>query len=68
MNHDTMGGNWKRFRGRVREQWRKLTDSGLDRAAGKRDRLVGRIGERCGRAGDEAEREADGFLRRHRPS
>jgi len=65
MNRDTMEGNWKQLKGKVREQWGKLTDDDLDQAAGKRDQLVGRIQERYGRAKDEAEREVDEFLRRH---
>ncbi len=57
MNWDTIEGNWKQLRGKVREQWGKFTDDDLDRIAGKRDQLVGRIQERYGKAKDEAENE-----------
>lgn len=26
MNKDEAGGNWKQFKGKVKEQWSKLTD------------------------------------------
>jgi uncharacterized protein YjbJ (UPF0337 family) len=55
MNWDRVNGNWKQFRGGVRERWGKLTDDDLDVIAGKRDQLVGKIQERYGVAKDAAE-------------
>ena len=57
MNEDTIAGNWKQFKGKVKEQWGKLTDDDLDVIAGKRDQMVGRIQERYGIAKDEAEKQ-----------
>jgi uncharacterized protein YjbJ (UPF0337 family) len=57
MNEDTIKGNWKQFKGKVKEQWGKLTDDDLDVIDGQRDQLVGRIQERQGIARDEAERQ-----------
>ena len=57
MNRDRIEGNWKQLRGKVREQWGKLTDDQLDQIAGKRDQLVGRIQETYGIERDEAERQ-----------
>ena len=57
MNEDTIKGNWKQFKGKVKEQWGKLTDDDLDVIAGKRDQLVGRLQERAGIARDEAEKQ-----------
>ena len=57
MNEDTVKGNWKQFKGKVKEQWGKLTDDDLDVVAGKRDQLVGKIQERLGVAQDEAEKQ-----------
>jgi uncharacterized protein YjbJ (UPF0337 family) len=57
MNWDTAAGNWKTFKGKVKEQWGKLTDDDLTRIEGKRDQLVGRIQERYGIAKDEADRQ-----------
>lgn len=57
MNNDTIKGNWLQYKGKVKEQWGKLTDDDLDVVAGKRDQLVGRIQERYGMARDEADKE-----------
>jgi uncharacterized protein YjbJ (UPF0337 family) len=65
MNEDTMKGNWNQFKGKVKEQWGKLTDDDLDVIGGKREQLVGRIQERHGYAKDQAEREVENFERRN---
>jgi len=57
MNKDTVEGNWKQLKGKVKEQWGKLTDDDFDVIAGKRDQLVGRIQERHGISRDEAEKQ-----------
>jgi uncharacterized protein YjbJ (UPF0337 family) len=57
MNWDRIEGNWKQFKGQVRQQWGKLTDDDLDVIAGKRDELIGRIQEAYGMQRDEAERQ-----------
>ena len=61
MNWDTIKGNWKEFRGNVRQQWGKLTDDDMEVIAGKRDELVGKIQQRYGVAKEEAERQIDQF-------
>jgi uncharacterized protein YjbJ (UPF0337 family) len=65
MNQDRLEGNWKVVKGKVKEQWGKLTDDDLDVIAGKRDQLLGRIQQRHGLALDEAEREVESFERRN---
>ncbi len=57
MNKDTIEGNWKQIKGKVREQWGKLTDDDFDVIAGKRDQLLGRIQERHRISRDEAEKQ-----------
>jgi uncharacterized protein YjbJ (UPF0337 family) len=57
MNWQRIEGNWKQLKGQVKEQWGKLTDDDFDVAAGRRDKLAGRIQERYGIAKDEAERQ-----------
>ena len=71
MNWDRIEGNWKQFKGRVKEQWGKLTDDDIDVIAGKRDQLVGKIQEQYGITKDEAEKQVDRFgdrLPRRRPA
>ena len=57
MNWDRVEGNWKTFKGQVKQQWGKLTDDDLDVISGKREELVGRIQNAYGLARDEAERQ-----------
>jgi len=57
MNWDRIEGNWKQFKGKVKEKWGNLTDSDLDSIAGKRDQLAGKIQESYGVGKDEAERQ-----------
>lgn len=65
MNADQLQGNWKQFRGKVQENWGKLTNDDLDVIAGKREQLVGRIQERYGKSKQVAEDEVDSYLRKH---
>jgi uncharacterized protein YjbJ (UPF0337 family) len=63
MNWDQVEGNWKQFKGTVRERWGEFTDDDLDIIRGKRDRLSGKIQERYGIAKEEAERQINDFLK-----
>ena len=65
MNKDEAGGNWKQFKGEVKEQWGKLTDDDMTIIEGKRDQLVGKIQERYGYQKDQAEKEVDSWEKRH---
>ena len=61
MNQDRIQGRWKQLKGKVKEQWGKLTDDDLDVIAGRRDQLLGRIQQRHGLAKDEAHRQVSAF-------
>jgi uncharacterized protein YjbJ (UPF0337 family) len=61
MNWDTVKGDWKQFKGKVKEQWGKLTDDELDRIGGRRDQLAGALQKQYGIAKDEAERQVNAF-------
>jgi uncharacterized protein YjbJ (UPF0337 family) len=65
MNEDRLEGNWKQFKGKVKEQWGRLTDDDLDVIAGRRDQLAGKIQERHGVAREEAERQIKDFETRN---
>jgi uncharacterized protein YjbJ (UPF0337 family) len=62
MNWDKIEGNWKQLRGKVQQQWGRLTNDDLDVVEGRRDELAGKIQERYGVAKDEAERQIDTWL------
>lgn len=63
MNWDVIEGDWKQFKGKVKEKWGKLTDSDIDSLSGKKDQFLGVLQERYGYSKDEAEREADSWAR-----
>jgi uncharacterized protein YjbJ (UPF0337 family) len=66
MNSDRIEGNWKQLKGKVKEQWGKLTDDELDVIEGHREQLAGKIQERYGIARDEAERQVKDWEHRMR--
>jgi uncharacterized protein YjbJ (UPF0337 family) len=61
MNWNRIEGNWKQLKGKVIEQWGKLTDDDFDKIDGKREQLAGRIQAAYGIAQDEAERQVKSF-------
>ena len=65
MNRDRVHGQWKQVKGRIKEQWGRLTDDDLDVIAGKRDQLLGRIQSRHGVAKEEAQRQVLDFEERN---
>ena len=62
MNEDILEGKWTQLKGKVKEQWGKLTDDEIDQLNGKKDQLVGRVQERYGIARDQAERDVDTWI------
>jgi len=63
MNWDRIEGNWKQFKGQIKEQWGKFTDDELDVVAGKRDQFLGKLQEKYGITKDEAQRQLLEFER-----
>jgi uncharacterized protein YjbJ (UPF0337 family) len=59
MDWNRVEGNWKQVKGKVKEQWGKLTDDDLNVIGGHRDQLEGKIQERYGIAKDQARKEID---------
>jgi uncharacterized protein YjbJ (UPF0337 family) len=65
MNQEQASGNWKIFKGKIKEQWGKLTDDDLKVLEGNRDQLVGSVQKRYGIAKEEAERQVNEFRNRN---
>jgi uncharacterized protein YjbJ (UPF0337 family) len=61
MNWDTMTGDWKQFKGKIREKWGELTDDEIEQVKGKRDQFEGLLQKKLGLAKDEAKRQIDAF-------
>ncbi len=43
MDWNRVAGNWKQIKGKIKEQWGKLTDDDLDEVNGRREQLEGKI-------------------------
>jgi uncharacterized protein YjbJ (UPF0337 family) len=63
MNWDRIEGDWKQFKGKVRQQWGKLTDDDLDVIQGNQTELAGQLQQRYGYAKDEAQRQIDSWMK-----
>jgi uncharacterized protein YjbJ (UPF0337 family) len=55
MNWNKIEGNWDQFKGKVQQQWGKLTDDEVQQAKGDRQRLVGLVKEKYGMSQEAAE-------------
>jgi uncharacterized protein YjbJ (UPF0337 family) len=64
MNWDQIEGNWMKAKGKLGQQWGKLTDDDLTRVNGKREELAGRLQERYGYEKNRAEREIDNWMQK----
>ena len=64
MAWDQVEGNWKQMKGKVKEQWGKLTDDDLTRIQGSRDELMGCLQQRYGYQKEQAEQEISAWERR----
>ena len=62
MDWNRVEGNWKEFRGQVKEKWGMITDDDLTAINGKRDQFEGRLQHRYGLAKDEAHRDIDSWF------
>jgi uncharacterized protein YjbJ (UPF0337 family) len=62
MDWNRVEGNWKQFKGKVKEQWGKLTDDDLDQIKGRREQLEGKIQQRYGYAKDQVRRDIDDWI------
>lgn len=64
MDWNRVEGNWKQFKGSVKEQWGKLTDDDLDQINGRREQLEGKIQERYGLEKDRVKSDVDDWYTR----
>jgi uncharacterized protein YjbJ (UPF0337 family) len=62
MDWNRIEGNWKQFKGKIKEQWGHLTDDDLDKIAGKREQLEGKIQEHAGIGKDAVRKQVDDWL------
>jgi uncharacterized protein YjbJ (UPF0337 family) len=58
---ERIGGNWKEWKGRLRERWGEITEDEWNVIAGKREQLIGRLQQRYGISEEEAVRQVEAF-------
>ena len=61
MNNSILEGNWKVLKGKIREQWAKLTDNDMDSFRGNAEEAVGRLQKVYGYSKDQAHSEYEKF-------
>jgi uncharacterized protein YjbJ (UPF0337 family) len=64
LNQDIVEGKWKQVKGKVRQQWGKLTDDQLDQISGRAEELAGLLQENYGYSVARAQKEVDDFFNR----
>jgi uncharacterized protein YjbJ (UPF0337 family) len=64
MNWDQLEGNWTKAKGKLRQQWGKLTDDDVDVINGKREELAGRLQARYGYQKEQAEKAIDEWMKK----
>lgn len=60
-NQDMFKGQWTQMKGKVKENWGKLTDDDMTQIEGNRDTLLGKIRERYGLAKEKAAEQLEKF-------
>jgi len=59
MNKDRIEGNWKQLKGKVKQQWGKLTDDDIDQIEGNYEILSGRLQEAYGLSKEDADKRIE---------
>ncbi len=62
MNSDTFKGQWTQLKGKVKQQWGKLTDDDMTQIEGNSEILIGKLQERYGYSREQAEREVQSHM------
>jgi uncharacterized protein YjbJ (UPF0337 family) len=65
MNKDIVQGNWTEIKGKLKQQWGKLTDDEISVMRGTYEELEGALQKSYGYEKDQAKKEIDAFLERN---
>ncbi|CAN5461773.1 CsbD family protein [soil metagenome] len=63
MNQDIIKGHWHELKGKVKQQWGKLTDDDLTTLDGTYEELQGVLEKRYGYNKDIAKKQLDDFIK-----
>ena len=64
MSEDILAGKWKQSKGKIKQQWPKLTNDDLMIIEGQQDKLIDLVQERYGYSHEQAELEVNEFLQK----
>lgn len=64
MNKETFKGNWNILKGKVKQQWGKLTDDDVARLSGSYDEFEGLLQKKYGMKKEEAKTQIDAWLKK----
>lgn len=59
MNSDVFKGQWKQLKGKLRQQWGRLTDDDIGEINGNLDLLLGKLQELYGRSREDAQKDLE---------
>lgn len=62
MNKETLKGHWNELKGKIKQQWGKLTDNDISQINGNIEELKGKLQKTYGYQKDEAEKQINSFL------
>lgn len=62
MNEDIIKGRWKEIKGKVQQQWSKLTDDQIGKMEGNYTELEGILQKNYGYDKDQAKKEINAFI------
>jgi uncharacterized protein YjbJ (UPF0337 family) len=62
MDWNRVEGNWKQFKGKVKEKWGNLTEDDLQKMEGAREQFEGRLQERYGWGKDVTRKNVEEWL------
>ncbi|HXF90819.1 MAG TPA: CsbD family protein [Candidatus Nitrosotenuis sp.] len=65
MNKDIIEGKWHEIKGKLKQQWGKITDNDILKMKGTHEELCGIIQEKYGYQRDKAEKEINEFIHKN---
>lgn len=61
MENSILKGNWNIIKGKIKQQWGKLTDDDFAKIEGNRDEIFGILQKQYGLAKEDVKKELDKF-------
>jgi uncharacterized protein YjbJ (UPF0337 family) len=62
MNEDVLKGSWVELKGKIRQQWGKLTADDVEQIKGNREVLLGKLQKLYGKTRDEVQRDYERWI------